>query len=346
MPAVSVVICCHNSAHELPETLAHLSRQTIDDPDAWEVIVIDNASTDGTADVALRIWQGHTSVAFRVVREDRLGLIHARLRGAAEARHEILSFIDDDNWVCPDWIERVARTFEEHPDVGACGGRISAVFEGGVEPAWFNVGQASYAIGTQGPHTGYVPERRGHLWGAGLSIRASAWQQAVVEGLSPRLVGSQGKNLSRGDDTEICYALRLFGWKLWYDEALTLSHHIPKERQSWRHLRQLRRGGGQASVYLDAYRYALSKKMESMPAEKSIPPGWHSEFLASIRFLAIHPKVLFLGALTQGEGRREALIYEKHLGRLTALLKVRSGYNQMHESVSVHPVDKAPSPIP
>lgn len=339
MTAVSVIICCHNSAQELPETLAHLSRQTIDNPDAWEVLVIDNASTDGTADVAHQNWQGSPSVAFRVVREDRLGLIYARLRGAAEARHEILSFVDDDNWVCPDWIERVSNTFEDHPDVGACGGRVSAVFEGGVEPGWFAVGQASYAIGTQGPGSGYVPDQRGHLWGAGLSIRASAWQQAVVEGLSPRLVGSQGTNLSRGDDTEICYALRLFGWKLWYDEGLTLQHHIPRYRQSWQHLRQLRRGGGQASVYLDAYRHVLQQVQKPEADENVSIPSWQSEFLASLWFLLSHPAVVVRGALTKGEGRREALMYEKHIGRMSALLKMRSGYGSLIRSVSKPSLD-------
>ena len=70
---VSVVICCHNSAKRLPETLAHLAAQDVPVGTPWEVIVVDNCSTDGTSEVASRTWASRMTVPLRVVREERAG---------------------------------------------------------------------------------------------------------------------------------------------------------------------------------------------------------------------------------------------------------------------------------
>jgi hypothetical protein len=55
---------------------------------------------------------------------------------------------------------------------------------------------------------------RGYLWGAGLTIRKAAWQQLQAAGFTPMLLGRQGTMLSTGEDSEICYTLRLASWRL------------------------------------------------------------------------------------------------------------------------------------
>ena len=126
MLGVSVVICCHNSLSRLPATLAHLKAQHVGGRIPWEVIVVDNASTDATSAVALDHWRKDAPTTLRVVGEPRLGLTHARERGFLEAKCEIVSFIDDDNWVCPNWIELVSEIMTNHPDMAACGGLTEA----------------------------------------------------------------------------------------------------------------------------------------------------------------------------------------------------------------------------
>src|SRR5438552_1053990 len=118
---VSVVVCCHNSAPRLTATLTHLAVQQVHGDLQWEVIVVDNASTDDTAGVAHDAWPRSLPI-LRVVHECALGLAHARSRGLSEARYEIVSFIDDDNWVDPDWVKVLADVMAQHPDIGACGG--------------------------------------------------------------------------------------------------------------------------------------------------------------------------------------------------------------------------------
>ena len=144
----SVVICCHNSAARLPETLSHLAHQQVPKDLDWEVLVIDNASEDGTAEVAQDVWSRCHPAPLRMIREERLGTSYARERGLEEARYDLVSFLDDDNWASPEWLGMVTEVMTAAPDIGACGGANEAVCEG-ARPRWFERFAESYAVGTQ-----------------------------------------------------------------------------------------------------------------------------------------------------------------------------------------------------
>lgn len=248
---VSVVICAHNAAARLPKVLAHLLCQKAA-PLSWEVLLVDNASTDDTGAVALRCWSAGASVPLRVVRENELGLAAARQRGVHEARYEFVSFVDDDNWVANDWVLRVAELMQAHPRVGALGGYTE--FAGDIPaPPWFGKFQGAYAVGPQADVSGDVTHSRGYLWGAGFTLRRSAMLKLFQAGFNSQLSGRKGKILSAGDDSEICHALRLAGWSLWYDADLRLQHFMPAVRLRWPYHRDLWGGFGQSSPMLDAY---------------------------------------------------------------------------------------------
>ncbi|MCY7278070.1 MAG: glycosyltransferase family 2 protein, partial [Phormidesmis sp. CAN_BIN44] len=126
---ISIVICCYNSAQRLPETLAHLAAQAIPSTVPWEIIIIDNASTDNTADVARASWLSTSSAPLHIIHEPQQGLSYARLRGFCESTYDVISFVDDDNWVCPEWVQTVSEIMTQHPHVGACGGCSEAVLD-------------------------------------------------------------------------------------------------------------------------------------------------------------------------------------------------------------------------
>ena len=263
---VSILICCHNSAQRIPDTLRHLSAQKVPESVKWEVVVIDNASTDKTELAAVSCWPKNASAPIRVVREPRVGLNFARMCGIAVATYEFISFIDDDNWVCVDWVAQVIRIFEQHPDVGACGGPSQASFE--VEPPnWFNHYSYAYAVGEQADHTGYVPMERGFLWGAGLSLRQSAIQKLQLRGFRFLSTDRQGKHLSGGGDNELCFALLMAGWQLWYEESLTLHHNMTAPRLNWQYLRRLHCGFGSSYINLAPYRQAMTRFSNSLPVK-------------------------------------------------------------------------------
>ena len=218
---VSVVICCHNGAALLPPTLDHLKRQNVSTGVPWEVLLVDNASTDGTAEAAKRCWGDGCPVPLRVVREDRLGLTLARERGFQEARYEGVGFIDDDNWVCDDWVQHVAELMRLHPEAGAFGGFSEPVFEQD-PPFWFDRYMNCYAVGPDGAAVGDITESRGMLWGSGMTVRLAAWRGWRKQGLR-FLTGIVG------DDHEISLSLRLGGWRLWLDPDLKLKHFCPRD---------------------------------------------------------------------------------------------------------------------
>jgi glycosyltransferase involved in cell wall biosynthesis len=114
-PELSVVVCCHNGADALPTALTSLGRQTAE-PDRYEVVVVDDGSSDATAAVA-------AEMGARVVRlEVNAGLAAARNAGVSAARGEIVAFTDDDCETETTWVAALLRRFTD-PAVEAVGGK-------------------------------------------------------------------------------------------------------------------------------------------------------------------------------------------------------------------------------
>jgi glycosyltransferase involved in cell wall biosynthesis len=325
MPSgVSIVICCHNSAGRLPETLRHLAAQQVSIATDWEVVVVDNASTDDTAGVAQNLWT-RPDVPLRVVAEPQPGLSHARICGVRAAKYGIISFVDDDNRVCADWLQNVVEIFSQDSNIGIAGGPSEAAFEN-APPPWFESIKGNYAVGAQHSATGDVTEAPGTLlWGAGLNIRKAAIEALFDNGFQFFLSGRSGNKPLAGEDSEICFALRAGGWKFWYDERLLLKHSIPASRLTWSYACKLMRGMGNASALFNIYLIALGKHPFG-PEVPSFKKNWGFQFLKAIRDLAklllLHP----LDCISRREGSRAALHWEAGLGNLSALLAIRSRY--------------------
>ncbi len=115
-PEIAVVLCSHDGAELLPTALAALAAQTLD-PARYEVIVVDDGSTDATAEVAEAA--GATVVRLPVSR----GLNGARNAGIETARAHVVAFTDDDCEPEPAWLERLLEPFS-NPTVDGAAGRI------------------------------------------------------------------------------------------------------------------------------------------------------------------------------------------------------------------------------
>jgi glycosyltransferase involved in cell wall biosynthesis len=321
-PGVSIVICCYNSAQRLPRTLAHLAVQQVRKTLKWEVIIVDNASLDNTGEIAVKTWNTIPAAPLRVVPEPRSGLVFARNRGLVEAKYDIVSFVDDDNWVCPEWVQLAYEVMNEAPDLGACGGLSEAVCEV-KPPIWFEDNRSSYAIGPHGLMPGDITNTRGWLWGAGLSVRKPAWQQLVSNGFSPLLIDRQGKKLGAGADSELCLALRLAGWRLWYDPRLRFQHFLPAQRLKWTYLRKLHRGFGASTVGHDPYLRALGE-MQSDSATGSL---WCREAILAMKRIYWSKRSLLPVARYSSQGNAEVLYIERQIGRLSELFRKRARYD-------------------
>ena len=109
MPAaeITVVVCTRNRAGVIGPCLEALAGQDMP-PERFEVVVVDNGSTDGTAAV-LRRWRDGDPSHRRVEEEHRTGLSRARNAGLAAAGAPIVAFIDDDARAAAGWVRRSRR---------------------------------------------------------------------------------------------------------------------------------------------------------------------------------------------------------------------------------------------
>lgn len=122
-PALSIILPTYNRVGSLRHAIAALLRQTAP-PDSYEIVVVDNNSSDGTPQAVAEI--GDPRV--RLVREPRQGLSYARNAGLEAARAPIVAFTDDDVEAAPGWVTTILSALDAHPEVDGAGGRVL--------PAW------------------------------------------------------------------------------------------------------------------------------------------------------------------------------------------------------------------
>ena len=122
-PDVSVVISTANRSDSLEPTLRSLANQQLPEDIEFEIIVVDNNSTDRTRAVVDRaVSDGLKEVRYEF--EPRQGVSYGRNLGIRSARSPIVAFTDDDNDVSPEWIQTIVKTFAERPDIDVIGGPI------------------------------------------------------------------------------------------------------------------------------------------------------------------------------------------------------------------------------
>jgi len=133
-------------------------------------------------------------------------------------------------------------------------------------PDWFKNFEAVYAIGSQNNGvSGPLKFDAGYVYGAGSVIRKSAWQKLHQHYFEFNTSAKRGKVLSGGEDLELCHAMQLAGYDLWYDDRLTFIHYMYQERLNWDYLLKLGKSTATSSlttiVYYFVFRYPdLSEK--------------------------------------------------------------------------------------
>jgi len=260
---VSVIICCYNSAKLLPVTLEYMSRQKTKNYVDWEVVVVNNNSSDNTSEVAAEEWRKYPECKgqLRIVNQPVPGLSAAREKGIETSKYEYMVFCDDDNWLQENFVQNVVSVMRSNPEIGIAGSETQEVCE--VEPPeWFHKWKNwSYAVGEQFERAGDITWSRGFVWGAGMVLRREALNQLYNEGFKSLLTDRKGKELASGGDTELCYALRLAGWRIWYAPDLKLKHYMTAPRLKWDYFLKLWKGFGVSTAGLDTYLNVIPSDM-------------------------------------------------------------------------------------
>lgn len=224
---ISVILCCYNGRDRLHPTLAHLAAQQVSSSFSWELIFVDNASTDGSADYAQMLWKEFGSeVPLQVVTEKQPGLVFARKAGVMVSKGQYIVFCDDDNWLREDYLQIVYDLFAANPTYGAVGGKGLGVAEVPLPTQWKDW-EGDYACGEIATHSCVCNDIR-TLFGAGLAIRRELLLRALATPLVS--VGRDGDKLTGGDDQELCYRVLLQGYHLYYEKRLVFKHYMPEGR--------------------------------------------------------------------------------------------------------------------
>jgi glycosyltransferase involved in cell wall biosynthesis len=256
---ISVIICCYNSEKRIRPTLQHLKAQQFHSEINWEVIIVDNLCTDETVASALNEWNNF-KIPLRIIREEEPGLSKARKKGIMNAQFEYLIFCDDDNHFYSEYLQQTWDIFEIRPNVKMIGGQGIPLPEGNA-PVWLTQYASSYAAAPQKSTSGWT----NGVYGAGMAIRQSCFMILLEAGFISYLTDRKGNSLSSGEDSEWCYAFRMAGWNIWYEENMKFSHAIPENRLTWDYLIRLHKGFSASYVVLKVYESILTPEVSFSP---------------------------------------------------------------------------------
>lgn len=247
---ISIIICCYNSEWIIERCLKALAIQKVSKNLNWEIILVNNASTDNTVSLANKTLQ-NTSLNFSIINENTPGLLSARKCGVRHSKYSYIIFCDDDNLLCENYVNSMYEIMHSDRTIGAFGGRGIAEFES-VPDSIIHKHISSYAIGSQ-------KERINDLYGAGLCVRRDCVEK-IYNKHDFVLTGRCGGKLLAGDDSELVKSIILQGYKIGASDELTFIHVLPTKRLTKKYLCEMYRGFGFSAPVLYVYDLCLEHK--------------------------------------------------------------------------------------
>jgi GT2 family glycosyltransferase len=221
-PRVSVIVCTHNGGRTLGQCLERV--RDLSYPD-FETIVVDDGSTDNSAEIA----REHDA---RLVQTEHRGLSFARNAGVAHATGEVVAFLDDDAYPDPDWLQYLAAALRANAHAGVGGPNIPPEEDGLVADC--------VALAPGGPIHVLISDREAeHVPGCNMAFRKSALEE--IGGFDERF-------RTAGDDVDVCWRLQESGRTLGFSAGAVVMH---RRRDSVRRYLKQQYGYGKAEALLE-----------------------------------------------------------------------------------------------
>lgn len=206
---LSIVVCTYNRSQLLKKCLDSLMNQTCKN---YEVIVIDNNSSDNTKEVV----EQYNSVLYFF--EPKTGLSYARNTGYEKASGEYIAYMDDDAYAVPNWCEQIIDNINKF-QFDVCGGIILPYFDS-KPPFWFHEKLETLNYGKKG----FVPKSRSTRGFAGSNIIFKREHLIKYKGFNTSL-GMKGNNIGLGEESELCYRIAQEHDKFYYDPDMKMYHY-------------------------------------------------------------------------------------------------------------------------
>lgn len=227
---VSIVICTYNRDKYIRQALDSIAAQTFDKA-LFEVVIIDNNSTDNTASIVKQFITEHKGLNARYVFEEQKGLSFARNRGIVEAQAPVISYVDDDAILSEGYVKAMAEFFTVHSNASGVGGKVIPKYESGAEPAWMN----KYLYGFIGKvdHGDAIKKYDDSMkYPVGCNM---TYKKEVLE-----KAGKFNNQLTfRSDDKFIFYKVKAVSDEIYYLPDAYLYHYIDSHRLTFDNFKKL-----------------------------------------------------------------------------------------------------------
>lgn len=224
---ISIIVCCYNSSARIEQTLQYAFKLKTAHDLQYEILVVDNNSTDQTSAISQEAARKYNvnAVPFKVVYESKPGLSYARKCGVREASSDILLFCDDDNHLDENYLVNAFEILEANKNIAILGGwcRPKLTINPG---SWIVDFYPALAIDESPKPDGDKP----WIFGAGMIIRKSIYDDLRKINIELKLSDRVGTKQTSGGDCELCMMTKFLGHRVFYSSRLMLDHQVSESR--------------------------------------------------------------------------------------------------------------------
>jgi glycosyltransferase involved in cell wall biosynthesis len=280
MKKLSLIIATYNRAQSLLRTLRSVVSQSAA-PELWECIVVNNNSTDNTAEVFARFAADNQDFDLRMVTEVKQGLSNARNAGITASKGEYVAIVDDDETLESSYIESYIEFFDSFPTAMAAGGAVRAEYESH-RPRWmshYTERMIANPIDLDVVVT-LFPSSRVPA-GGNMAFRREIFDRVGL--FNPRL-GRNGQSLIGGEENDLFARLRAAGELLYFVPNAAIYHHIPDAKLTDEYFDRLSYNVGRSKALRAQSDEELSELMASERRKRVV-----TYILAALYTIALQP---------------------------------------------------------
>ena len=238
----SIIVCTYNRDKYLYGALQCIAENGYP-TDAYEIVLVNNMSTDNTESECQRFQNDYPTVDFRYFVETQQGLSFARNRGIKESHGEFLLFLDDDSYIQPNYLINLQHQLEAFPNADAFGGKIDPVFESGEPPKWLSKWNYSWVSAIDMGDKVCPFEGKAFPIGANMGISKAMLSKIGVFNTE---LGRSKKNLMGGEEKDLFERIRQQGGNIYYFPDVVVQHVIPPSRTTKDYVKRLGEGVGRS----------------------------------------------------------------------------------------------------